>query len=182
MSTDRPARIAVKRALWWPAGLVLFCAVATMMTGCVGYRLGTTLPPGITSVYVPTAINDTPEPQLETEVTRAVIQEFQRDGTLKVAAAGEADSQLEIKIVEFKLEPLRYERDRAKTTREYRMRIFADIIFTRPGTGEVLLARRTQGNTTFEFFGDLGTSKIQALPAASRDLAHQIVETMVEYW
>ena len=160
----------------------LAAGLGAASNGCVGYRLGSTLPPGVASVYVPTAVNGTDEPQLETAVTRAVIREFQRDGTLKIAAAGEADSQLDITLVRFDLEPVRYERDQVRTTREYRMRITADIVFTRPDSGETLLNRRVQGDTTFDFFGDLASSKVQALPQAADDLAHDIVETMVEYW
>ena len=162
--------------------LAAIVAAALTLSGCVGYRLGTTLPPGIASVYIPTALNETEEPQLETEVTRAVVREFQRDGTLKVADAAGADVRLEITVTDFTLEPLRYERDRAKTTREYRMRITADIVLTRSGEAEPMMNRRVTGDITFDFFGDLASSKLQALPDAADDLAHDIVESIVEYW
>ena len=58
-------------------------ALAVALTGCAGYRLGTMLPPDIQSVAVPTFINRTSEPLLESETTRAAIREFQQDGSLR---------------------------------------------------------------------------------------------------
>ncbi len=159
------------------AGLIL-----THLTGCVGYRLGSSLPPDVSSVHVPTFVNDTNEPLLESDTTRAAIQEFQRDGTLRVLDKDAADLLLEVSLVEFTLEPLRFDRDQSKTAEEYRMRIKADILLTRRKTGEVMTQRRVAGETFFDFSGDLGTSKRTALPLAAADLAHDIVESVVEYW
>ncbi len=46
--------------------------------GCVGYQLGSTLDPSIKTIYVPSFINDTREPQLEVETTSAVLREFSK--------------------------------------------------------------------------------------------------------
>lgn len=162
--------------------MVIGMAVLAMGSGCVGYRLGTTLPPGIASIYVPTFENGTDEPRLETETTRAAIQEFQRDGTLKLAGEKDADARLDVVLERFRLFPLRFEKDQAKTTREYRMLIKAKVTFTRTDDGEVLAERFVTGDTEFDFIGDLATSKIQNLPDAAEDLAHRIVELIVEYW
>jgi hypothetical protein len=156
--------------------------VLGMGAGCVGYRLGTTLPPGIASIYIPTFENNTDEPRLETETTRAAIQEFQRDGTLKIAGERDADARLDVVLLKFELLPLRYEKDQSRTTREYRMLIRAKVTVTRTDNGEVLAERTVVGDEEFDFFGDLATSKIQNLPEAAEDLAHRIVELIVEYW
>ena len=39
-----------------------------------------------------------------------------------------------------------------------------------------------QGEADFELVGDLSSAKAQALPTASEDLAHDIVERVVEAW
>ena len=62
------------------------------------------------------------------------------------------------------------------------MRIKADILLTRRVSGEVMTKRRVAGETFFDFTGDMGTSKRTALPLATADLAHDIVESVVEYW
>ncbi len=150
--------------------------------GCIGYRLGSTLPPGIESVHVPIFLNETTEPLLETQTTGATIQELQKDGTLRVRDKSGADALLEVTLTRFTLEPLRYERDSAKTTNEYRMRIRAKLIFKRLSDGSVMSERTVEGEATFEPSGSLTAAKREALPEASRDLAHDIVESIVEYW
>ena len=45
--------------------------------GCV-YQLGSSLPPNLKTVYVPTFVNKCGEPQVENETTQATIQEFQK--------------------------------------------------------------------------------------------------------
>lgn len=157
------------------------CAVA-LMAGCMGYRLGTTLPPGIKTVHVPTFINKSGEPQIEVETTSAAIQEFQRDGTLRVAGEDQADSILNVTISELTLEPVRYDRDEAKTASEYRLTLKADIVFKRLDTGETLVSKSVYGEEDFIPAGSLGLAKTEAIPEAARDLAHDIVESVVEYW
>lgn len=168
---------------FWRSCATMLAAVAVLflLSGCA-YRLGSALPPGIESVYVPTVVNNTEEPQIDTEVTRALTREFQRDGTLRVADEASADARLDVTLVRFKLEPLRYEQDSNKTTREYRMYIDADITMFRAKEDTPMLTRHVQGEATFDFFGDLASSKAQALPECARDLSHDIVEALVEYW
>lgn len=169
--------LAVRLILPSLAGLILM-----HLTGCASYRLGSSLPPDVKSVHVPTFVNKTNEPLLQSDTTRAAIQEFQRDGTLRVLDKDEADLLLEVSLVDFTLEPLRFGRDETKTAEEYRMRIKADILLTHRTSGKVMAQRQVAGEAFFDFTGDLGSSKRTALPVAAADLAHDIVESVVEYW
>jgi hypothetical protein len=156
--------------------------LAAALAGCAGYRLGGSPPPGISSIHVPAFVNNTGEPAIEARASDATLQEFQRDGTVKIAEAGQADATLQVALVAYKLVPLRYLRDRAKTTREYRLQLTADLELKRAGTGEVLLQKRVLGETTFLLEADITSAKRLALPEAARDLAHEIVESVVELW
>ncbi len=161
----------------------LSLALAVMLTGCVGYRLGSMLPPDINSVYVPTVVNRTGEPLLEDEVTRAVITQIQRDGSLRIAGAEDADAVLNVTIKDFTLNPIAYDRHVSSRADEYRMILTASIIFSRRSDGKVLVeAPRLSGESTFIFSSDLSQAKRDALPEAARDLAHDIVERIVEMW
>jgi hypothetical protein len=88
--------------------------------GCtdMGYRLGSTLPPDIRSVYVPTFVNQSHEPQLEVSTTRASIEEVQKNGVLNLAGEAAADSRLSVTLTDVVLEPLRFNRQQVKTTEE----------------------------------------------------------------
>jgi hypothetical protein len=172
---DRRARRG--RVLRWAALLPLAWAA-----GCAGYRLGTTLPPGVETVQVPTFVNRCGEPLIESEATVATVRELQKDGTLRVAAAETASSVLSVTLTDYRLEPLRFERDRPKATQEYRLLLTADVEFKRTSDGAVLVRRKVEGESTFVPEGGLSSAKQQALPGAAADLAHNIVKAVVEYW
>jgi len=169
-------------------GLMRFCwtmaAVALLMIawGCIGYRLGSTLPKGLNSIHVPTFVNKCEEPQAENDCTKATIQEFQKDGTLSISGADQADLNLDVTLVKYTLEPLRYERDDPKTTREYRLTLTADLVLTQTKTGKILVKRTVEGQSTFYPGSDLTSAKRTALPKAAADLAQKVVESVVEAW
>jgi hypothetical protein len=161
---------------------ILLVGVLGISPGCIGYRLGSTLPAGINVVHVPTFINKTTEPRLEIETSQAAIREIQRDGTLSVSDFDKSDVVLEVALIGFRLEPLRYEADNSTTTREYRLTITADIKLTNRRTKKVMTHTTVQGEADFTPTGDLSSAKREALPEAASDLAHDIVESIVEYW
>jgi len=162
--------------------IVLLIALTPLLGGCLGYRLGTTLPPGIRSLYIPTFVNRTGEPGLETTTTQAAIREFQQDGTLRIASEETADAYLDVQLQVFKLQALAYDEDDGRTAEEYRLIIIAQVDFYRSESDERLSRRLVRGESSFEPSGDLSLGKMDALPEAAEDLAHQIVKTVVEYW
>ena len=166
----------------FPRYLVILTLLAALpaLSGCIGYRLGSSLPPGIKSVYVPTFVNRTGEPQLETEASMAAMQEFQKDGTLSVAAEESADTILFVTLKKIREEPVRF--TDTKTASEYRLIVDADIEFKKRVGNEILMKRSVYGQSTFKVAGDLPSARRTALTPAAQDLAHQIVTTVVEFW
>jgi hypothetical protein len=163
----------------WPVLLV----IALCAGGCATYKVGSTLPDGVQSVYIPVFINETDEPGVESEATRAAIQEFQNDGTLRVTTEDAADLVLTVTIKEFKLKPLQYKRDRTTTAEEYRLTLVADVVATRTSNRSVLSERtHLEGDAEFTLATDMRAAKRDALPDAAEDLAHKIVEAVVEAW
>ncbi len=151
-------------------------------TGCVGYRLGSTLPPHLKSVFVQTFGNRSGEPLVEFELTSATIKEFQKDGTLKIARAEDADLLLQCVLRKVTLEPLRYDRaDRSKPN-EYRLRLYVLYTLKNARSQETMDEGEVEGETTFVFAGNLAIAKKDAMPDAAQDLAKAIVEKVVETW
>ncbi len=160
------------------------CTALLLNAGCaaLGYRVGTTLPPGIEVVHVPSFVNRTGEPRLELGATQAAIAQIQRDGTLTVGDMDKADVVLQVVLTDFALAPLRYEADTATSTSEYRMTIQADVKLVRRLDKTVMAASSVKGEADFVPTGDLSSAKRDALPQAEADLAHQIVKSVVEFW
>jgi len=161
------------------AGLMLL-----LFPGCVGYQLGSMLPNDIRTIFVPTVVNSTKEPNLESDITQALIQELQKDGSLKVINDETiADSILRVNVTDYRLQPLSYDSLQKTRANEYRLLLQSSVMFTRRATGEVIGQYPiVQGDTDFFFNGDLTSTKRQNLPDAAKDLAHDIVELLVESW
>jgi hypothetical protein len=156
--------------------------VLAACAGCCGYRLGSSLPPGVRSVHVPAFVNACGEPQVEAETTRAAIQEFQRDGALRIATADTADAVVKVTVLRCALEPLRYDRQQVRTAAEYRLTLVAHLVLERRGTGETLVDTLVNGEATFSPVPDLASTKAAAIAVAARDLAHSVVVGVVESW
>lgn len=160
-----------------------FIPLLVSCAGCAGYRLGSTLPEGVASVFVPVVVNETTEPGLETAATSATVEEIQLDGSLKIAAKEQADSVLEIRLKRYTLTPLRYRKDQTATAQEYRLTLIASAVLRRASNNEVLYkSDSVSGFATFDALADLPSARRNALPAAAKDLAHRIVRSVTGYW
>lgn len=88
-----------------------FCIIFTL--GC-GYHFvggGSALPVHIKKIGIPMASNRTSEPNLEDELTKALSEEFQKDGRLKVVSNEDADAILYSDIVSFQTVALSIQKD-----------------------------------------------------------------------
>ena len=163
--------------------IALLALLATLLlSGCLNYRVGTTLPPHLRSINVSLFANSSGEPNLETELQRALLQEIQREGQLKLLDAESAAIHLNGTIISYSLEPMRYDKDRPKTVAEYRTIIRAQIKATDSTNGKTIVSRTVVGDSTLATGGDLMTARRTALPEAARQLAHEIVNTVVSAW
>lgn len=157
--------------------LLLFAA------GCANYRLGSMLPADVRTVYVPTCRNQTPEPLIEQDVTRAILSQIQMDGSLRVAAEDAADVVLEITLNRFWLDPVAYESGSASTANQYRMSIKASFVLYRRADRSVIAeSPSVTGWHDFDFAGDMSSSKAVALRPTAEDLGRRIVSQIVQYW
>ena len=168
-------------SVWF--GLALVASLLSLSGGCAGYKLGSNLPPGVTSINIPIFVNEAKEPGLETILTSATIKEFQKDGSLRVLPKDQADSVLEVTIRKYELEPLRYRKDQSVTAQEYRLNLTADVILRKRASKEIMVnSHGVVGFATFTALADLPSARRTALPKAAEDLGQRIVKCVVEYW
>ena len=166
-----------------PISLFLTLCLILPLAGCTGYRLGSNLPPGIRTVYIPVFMNDTGEPGLETLTTSSAIAEVQKDGSLRVVPREVANCVLEVTLRTYKMSPLRYRKDDTTTAQEYRLDLTADYVLKKLPTNEILSkGKGITGFTDITSLVDLPSARKAALPAAATDLAHRIIREITEYW
>jgi outer membrane lipopolysaccharide assembly protein LptE/RlpB len=111
--------------------------VMVLLWGC-GYQLvgkETHLPPGITSVAIPTFVNRTYQPGIEVPFTQAFLDDFIRDKRIKVVDRAAADSVLEGTIHSYRLST--GSTDQQGFVSEYRATVVVDLALKRP-SGEVI--------------------------------------------
>lgn len=173
-------------AIWNPrviAVALLSAVLLPVVSGCAGYRLGSMLPEDIESIYIPTIRNATNEPLVEIETTQALLRELQTDGSLKIASENLADAVLDIQINQFRLIPLVFSREDRSRPAEYTVQLTAAFRLVRASDGAVVASNpRVSGDFFVPFVSDLTSAKRRVLPDVARDLAHKIVELIVESW
>ena len=108
-----------------------------LLVGC-GYQLTgskTHLPPGITSIAIPTFANQTFEPGVEIQFTRAFLNDFIQDRRVKVVDKAQADSVLEGTIKSFSITSSAYNAD--GFVLEYQATMVVDLVL-KSRDGEIL--------------------------------------------
>ncbi len=147
-----------------------------VITAC-GYQLtgkGTHVPPGISSVAIPTFVNQTLEPGIEIPFTQGFLREFLFDSRVKILGRGEADAVMEGVIKSFLLQSVSY--NRSGLVMEYQTNVMIDLTLKRKD-GEVLwrLNNLSEARWYRASFGEVVPSTGGILNEASKDTA--VLET-----
>jgi outer membrane lipopolysaccharide assembly protein LptE/RlpB len=95
----------------------------------------THVPPGLTSVTIPTFLNQTLEPGIEIPFTQGFLREFINDRRVKVVDQRKADSVLEGVIKSLSIYSVAY--DQSGIALEYQTTVVIDLTLKKP-TGEIL--------------------------------------------
>lgn len=165
------------------------CAAAAMLamtSGCANYKLGTTLSENLRTVYVPNVRNESGQPGVERELTKAILKEIQREGTLRLVPEDRAATRLDIVVVGYRQDTIRFNRKNTGVSEEYRMVLRATTTFTNLNEPDpqkaIILQNVAEGDDTFLRGMDTITAMQRCLPKAAADLAEQIVDTCVSAW
>lgn len=163
-------------------GFLIFLP-ALIPAACAGYRLGTTLPGDLRTVYVRTFENRTEKIEIALDITDAVITRFRQDGNLAPAGDAEADTALEGEIVGWSRMVLGTTGRDDDEVDEYRLVISARIsLFNRKTSAYLVKGQVVQGTTDFFVGGSLPESEDAAAPDAYRDLARAVVDAAISVW
>lgn len=162
--------------------LICVLLIVPVAVSSCGYALvgrGSSLPPGIKSVEIPQFKNLTNEPDIDTIITRAVIDGFIKDGRLEVKS--KADSALKGKILGYELRPVAYDDENNAT--EYVVSLTLKIVHTEKGTQKVL-AKQTF-NTEWRYQVDQSifvaeSLRLDAVKEAAERASDSIISIVIE--
>ena len=105
---------------------VLFASLA-LTTSC-GYRLsgtGLLVPEGTKTIAIPSFINNTNEPYVDLEVTKAVTDEFMVDGRLRVVDVEAAELVLRGRVSKYEVKAISY--TASNYVQQYQVRLVVDV-------------------------------------------------------
>jgi outer membrane lipopolysaccharide assembly protein LptE/RlpB len=124
----------------------IFCIL--LIWGC-GYQMvgkETHVPPGLTSVAIPTFLNKTLEPGVEVPFTEGFLREFINDRRVNVVDRQKADSVLEGVIKSLRIYSVSY--DESGIALEYQTTVVIDLTLKKR-TGEVLWREENLSETRY---------------------------------
>lgn len=168
--------------------------LVSLMAGC-GYTTGSLLPSHLKTIHVENFVNkidisreqsDTESyeiyrPGLETDITKAIIDEFMFDGNLSIVGEKEADLILKGELINYTQEPLRY--DEFDNVEEYRVLITVNMELEDTAAGEPMWEEKGfVGEVTYDLIGATAKSEETARSDAVEDLAERVVERTTEGW
>ena len=120
-------------------------------------------------------------PGLETDITKAVINEFITYSTLDIKSAKSASLLLKGELTDFRLFPLSYDDD--ENIEEYRVEILVNLELYDNLTGELMWKETAfMGQSDYKVIGPHTETESAAVRAAVQNLAPRIVERTVEAW
>ena len=153
-----------------------------LLAGCAGYHLGPVNGEvaGAKSIEVFPFNNQTLQPRLGDDVTQALRQRLQTDGTYRLDTHGPGDVVVTGIITRYHRIGLAYLNSDVTTAQSYRVNITAHVIVRERASGKVLLDKDVTGYTLVSVGSDLASAERQATPMLAEDLAQNIAELITE--
>jgi hypothetical protein len=157
-------------------------ALALLVSGCAGYRLGPSngQRAGDRTVQIVPFTNRTLEPRLSDAATSALRKEIQREGTFQLATDIPGEVVVTGEIIRYDRGEISFLASDVVTARDYRVSFTAHIIARDRLTGKTLLDRDLTGTTLMRVGSDLPSVERQTLPSIAADLARQITAALAD--
>ena len=157
-------------------GLLMLLAASVLLDGC-GYRtFGAASFGDVNTISVPIFENYSFRRGYEFQLTQAVIEQIQREGTLRVASRDEADSELQVAIMEY-TEPVLLE-DAEDQVLEAEAMVSIQLVWRDLRNGRLLL-KEDSLRIAAPFIVPLGGDEPTARNEAFKRMAEIIVDSIL---
>ncbi len=179
--------VPVSEANGRPSSLAVVLFFFLLLSSC-GYRftpVGGVVPEDSRTIAILAFVNDTNEPYVDVEVTKAVVDEFLADGRLKVVSSEAADLVLKGSVTKFDMTPSSYTTD--NYVQSYTVGIGVNVTVEDVKTHKIIWQEKGLGSVFVSSYqvtlGDITSTKIAkeaALKTASRDVASTLRSRLLE--
>ena len=153
-----------------------------LVCGCTGYHLGPSNgeSAGARTVEFKPFLDSTLEPRLLEPVAQSLRKGIQRDGTYRLATHDPGDIVVTGTLTQYVRHPLTFQPGDLLTTRDYEVRLAAQVKAVERSTGRVLFDREVSGRTPIRSAPDLNSAERQATPLLADELARNILSLIVD--
>ena len=161
-----------------------FCALALAglaLAGCgANYRWRPAVPEASRTVSVPTFRNMSDSQELGAVAARQILREFQREGTFKIRATGDAAVEVQGEALSARTSTTAYDRRTGMRLSGREMTAAFKVSVVDKRRGAVLIDNRVyQARATFAGAQDATTSMRDAAGRVCEDLARQVVDDVL---
>jgi len=166
---------------------VVILILLIVLPAC-GYRftqVGGVVPEDSRTIAILSFVNNTNEPYVDVEVTKAVVEEFLADGRLKVVSSEAADLVLKGTVTTFDMTPSGYTTD--NYVQSYTVSIKVNVAVEDTRTNKLILKEKGLNSVFVVSYsvtlGDITSTKIAkeaALKKASSDVASTLRSRLLE--
>lgn len=168
-------------------GTTLLVSIAAMMLVSCGYYSTSSRTAGdIKKIAIPYLKNETPEPEIELEITDKIIEGIIKDNTLEVVTESEADAVLEGSIVDYQNVPFTFNTmpDASDIQAEqYRLIVGLRISLFNPIENTYIWEKksiRAEGDYYLETTSERDYD--HALEEVYREIVESILSTTIQEW
>ena len=161
---------------------VVLLALAAVVSGCAGYRLGPTsgAEAGARSVSIRPFVNATLEPRLIEAVSTSLRRSFAQEGTYRLETSGDGDLIVTGVITDFRRRELSFQPRDTLTVQDYNLELVTKVTVIERATGHTNLVRAITGRTSIRVGNDLASAERQAVPLLAEDLAKNITSAVTD--
>ena len=162
-------------------GVLLLAATVFALGGC-GYSFQGTLPQHIRTIAVPIFVNRTSEPNVDSILTRAIVQALATNGRLRVVRRADADAILEGEVVGYSVGGIAF--DQTLNVQQYRLYVVLNLTMRDLRKNTVLFQQNgVAEQADFRVAGPVSATIAQeefALSQAAAEIARSIVSLAVD--
>ena len=160
-------------------------AVLLLCVSCGYYSTSSRTAKDIKRIAIPYFSNETPEPDIENEITDRIIEGIIKDNTLEVVTREGADAVLEGRIVEYRNVPFTFNRGTGTTIQaeQYRLVVGLRVALFKPEENVYIWQERSV-KAHGDYYLDEGAEQNYeyALAEVYREIVEGILSTMIEDW
>jgi len=164
---------------------LIILAVVSVSGGC-GYHIGSLMHPQVKTIAIAPVTNDTLEPLAAAQMRKALCEQFQFDGSLKLKQLDTADCILYGRVI--KVETTATSEDTSDNKQTYRaaewsVAVTFEFVVMVPGRKKPLIdTRRVKGSARYQVMADQAVTRRRGVEQACRNAAEQAVVYTTEAW